>query len=210
MLTFIRSKTVIKTINWNGQKRPSIRPTTIGLYRCSCGKFRWLTPGIAKLYKSCGCRKGRFLHGHARNSETLPLYTIWGNMRARCYCPSNSMFHCYGGKGIRVCDEWRNDFVNFFNWAIANGWRPNERHERLSIERRDNNKDYEPSNCCFIPLSLQGRNRYTNKLTMKKVRTIRACYNAGLATKAELARRYNITRTHMSQIVLNRLWKEDK
>lgn len=74
-----------------------------------------------------------------------PLYSRWERMKDRCYNENNIQFRYYGGKGIRVCEEWRNSFLNFYNWAIKNGFR-----EDLEIDRRDGNKNYEPSNCRFI------------------------------------------------------------
>ena len=69
------------------------------------------------------------------------LYRIWRNMKSRCNNPKTPHYEYYGGKGIKVCSEW-NDFINFYNWSIQNGYNDN-----LTIDRIDNNRNYEPNNC---------------------------------------------------------------
>lgn len=70
------------------------------------------------------------------------LYTIWGNMIQRCTNPNNNNYPRYGGRGINICNEWRNSFQAFHDWAIDNGYK-----EDLQIDRIDNDGNYEPGNC---------------------------------------------------------------
>lgn len=72
------------------------------------------------------------------------IYKMWHNMRSRCKNPNASKYYLYGGKGIKVCNEWKNSFINFYNWATKNGYKDN-----LTIDRIDSNKNYEPNNCKF-------------------------------------------------------------
>lgn len=78
------------------------------------------------------------------------LYHIYHGIKQRCYNPNNPKYNIYGGKGIKMCQEWLNDYEIFRAWAIENGYKDNA---RLSIDRKDSNKDYCPNNCQWITLS---------------------------------------------------------
>jgi hypothetical protein len=98
--------------------------------------------------------RGNFTHG-LRKSK---LYITWANMKQRCYNPNDSHYKWYGGRGVTICDEWKNDFKAFYDWAIANGYR-----DSLTIDRVDSTKNYSPDNCRFITMSAQQRNKSSNK-----------------------------------------------
>jgi hypothetical protein len=89
-------------------------------------------------------------HGESRTQ----LYRTWIRIRQRCHYPKFTQWDDYGGRGITVCDEWLNDFPAFRDWALANGYDPH-----LTIERKNNDGNYEPSNCDWIPLAEQAKNR---------------------------------------------------
>ena len=121
------------------------------LCRCDCGR-ELIVPGYRlKTQHGCmNCRKNNTQHG----LYYTRLHNIWSHMKQRCYNPKNNRYHRYGGRGITVCDEWKNDFKSFYDWAISNGYR-----DDLSIERKNNNGNYEPKNCTWIPLSEQAKNK---------------------------------------------------
>ena len=127
------------------------------LCRCDCGNEKTITGSKLRSghTQSCGClqretiRKIRTKH----NMSSASLYSIWGNMKERCYRKTNNRYYRYGARGITVCDEWH-DFANFSEWAFDNGY-----EEGLSIDRIDIDKNYEPGNCRWIPLSEQMQNR---------------------------------------------------
>ena len=85
-----------------------------------------------------------------------PLYGIWTHMKSRCYNPKTPDYRNYGARGITVCDEWKNDFVEFLYWALKHGWQMG-----LTIERVDYDRGYAPDNCTWIPMGEQSKNRRT-------------------------------------------------
>jgi hypothetical protein len=88
--------------------------------------------------------------------KSNPLYSTWKGMRQRCRDPKFKYYDRYGGRGISVCQEW-NDFDNFYQWAITNGWRAG-----LTLERENNDGNYEPNNCKFVTRQQQCHNRKSN------------------------------------------------
>lgn len=134
------------------------------LCRCECGAFNIcrsdvLTGGKSK---SCGCLQKDVMafavrkHGETVNDKKSPEYRAWGNMRSRCANPNHPHFHHYGGRGISVCDEWS----SFDAFLRDMGRRPTDGH---SIDRIDNNGNYEPSNCRWATKYQQSRNTRANR-----------------------------------------------
>ena len=130
----------------------------IWLCKCDCGnekkvKTSDLTSGNTR---SCGCfqTEARITH----NLTHHKLYWVYQNMKNRCYRTSDRHFNDYGGRGITVCDEWLEDFLNFYSWAINNGYQ-----EGLEIDRIEVNGNYEPSNCRWITHKEQQFNKRNNK-----------------------------------------------
>lgn len=133
--------------------------------KCECGQIvnkivlRSLFSGNTK---SCGCLNNENLlkrnlkHGDGHRNNKTRLYKIWVDMKRRCNNPNRKGSKNYCDKGILVCEEW-NEFINFKQWAISNGY-----DDTLTIERKDNNKNYCPENCCWISKSEQSKNRSTN------------------------------------------------
>lgn len=110
-------------------------------------------------------RKSVSRHGLCKH----PLNIIWCGMNERCNNPNNANYKWYGGKGIKVCDEWKK-FINFYSWAIANGW-----EKGYSLDRIDGSKNYSPDNCRWITHKEQCRNRSTNVSLKVNDKTMLLC-----------------------------------
>lgn len=134
--------------------------------RCSCGNIVTIKGVNLKIgkTKSCGClnrdvviqRNKDNADGKYRNSR---LYRIYYGMRTRCYNKDDIGYKAYGSRGITICDEWLNDFLVFQDWALKNGYQDN-----LSIDRINNDGNYEPSNCRWVDGKTQSNNRRSNRI----------------------------------------------
>lgn len=132
---------------------------------CDCGTTKSVTRAHLStgLVKSCGClhdekaRTNTFKHGHARAGAKAKTYGIWAEMIARCHKPTNKAYSDYGGRGISVCSEWRSSYVAFYR---SMGDKP----RGMSLDRINNDGDYEPGNVAWRSLSAQGRNKRSNRL----------------------------------------------
>lgn len=108
--------------------------------------------------QSCGCYNDALKRSRAKHGlRKKRLYNIWCGIKSRCYYEKNNRYSSYGGRGIKMCDEWKNDFSLFANWALKNGY-----NDTLSIDRIDVNGDYEPNNCRWATNKVQSENRTDN------------------------------------------------
>ena len=130
------------------------------LCQCDCGNKVKVSGGALKrTTKSCGCyrrdymSKRQKIHGK-RNTR---IYNIWTQMKKRCYNKNFTYYKDYGGRGIEVCEEWKNNFQAFDKWAMQNGYR-----DDLMIDRIDNDGNYEPSNCRWVDTYEQSNNKRSN------------------------------------------------
>lgn len=136
----------------------SVKKRTMWKCICDCG-----TEIVAEAHNlktghtcSCGClqreRTGTANRTHGKRQTRL--YRIWNCMKNRCYYPGYHAYKHYGGRGITVCDEWRDNFQAFHDWAMSNGYA-----DGLTIDRKDNDQGYSPENCRWATMKEQNQNK---------------------------------------------------
>lgn len=130
-------------VSANGKKRKR------ALFKCNCGSIKDYDYESAMYKNISGCWDcSRKKVSALKRKHCLikhPLYRKWQDMKKRCYNPKVDRYKNYGALGIKVCSDWKDNFLSFYNWSLENGWK-----EGLTIERKDNYKNYCPENCKYI------------------------------------------------------------
>lgn len=137
---------------------------TMYLCKCDCGNKIKVSAHRLRQGKtqSCGClkkeaQKRLIKFNTTHNNSNTRLYRIWVHFKGRCNNPKDRAYKKYGGRGIKICEEWQ-EFEPFYNWAMANGY-----NDTLTIDRIDVNGNYEPNNCRWTSYKTQVRNRRITK-----------------------------------------------
>ena len=156
------------------------------LCKCDCGNEKIVSANNLrnKQTRSCGCLKKEqdYINiAHIKhNKSNTRLYSIWKGMKNRCNSVKGKRHKFYYDKGIKVCDEWQKDFINFYNWAIQNGYK-----ENLTIDRINNDGNYEPNNCRWATITEQNNNQSKN---------IKIKYNNNIYSIKEFCNKFDIKR----------------
>lgn len=157
---------------------PSLKRTNDGavhwVCKCDCGKTTVVNGTSLRrgVQISCRCMQVTHLdtvdrtkinhkkHGACPIGERRErLYGVWDGIKQRCYNENLKVYKYYGGRGISVCDLWKNDYAAFREWAFSNGYDPNAKRYECTIDRIDNNGNYEPDNCRFVDMKTQAQNK---------------------------------------------------
>lgn len=169
------------------------RNKSSSLWKCGCDCGNTITTSLSRLRqgvtRSCGCLKkeSSLRGGNQRHCASLdfgvvhahPLYTIWTQMKCRCYSPKHNRYKYYGARGIKVCDRWLGE-NGFENFVADMGERPSKNH---SLDRIDLNGDYTPANCRWATYKEQNRNRSN---------TLLVSYKGIMIPLAQLCENYNL------------------
>ena len=158
--------TVIKRAK--DQISPAGKHRVMWTCRCECGRTKDVNADNLKSGKtlSCGClQKQRAKECIMKHGDTdSRLYAIWCAIKRRCYRDYDPHYARYGGRGIKMCEEWRESYAAFMEWALANGYRYDAKRGECTLDRIDNDGDYTPENCRWVSHKIQSNNKSTNHL----------------------------------------------
>ena len=175
------------------------------VYKCKCAKCGRIFENSIEHYiqrhkngysnMTCGCFNRHKNNLYKNGLSNSRIYDIYNNMKQRCYNPNCKSYKHYGKRGIKICDEWKNNFISFYNWSMNNGY-----NDLLSIDRINVNGDYEPKNCRWIPFGQQMSNK-TNTTILE--------YNGERKTLVQWASEYEL-KVCTLRTRINRGWSVER
>lgn len=172
-------------------------------------RHRLRKDGLDSKCRECNSKKNGDWY-RQRQQKSQRLYSTYVGMKCRCHSPSHDRYAVYGARGITVCQEWRESFSTFEQWALQNGYGPG-----LQLDRIDNDLGYSPENCRFVTASENNRNKrprasplrnYT-RVTPEDVKTIRTLLDEGVSQR-EIGRRFHVCHATVGAIKARTTWTE--
>lgn len=181
------------------REKDNVNGRATWLCKCDCGKETTVTSSklISGHTQSCGCLSRDLLIARQTKYLIKPkkLYSIWRCINNRCYMKNSLSYKNYGGRGIFVCEEWRNDFRPFYEWAMGSGYQDN-----LTIDRINNDGPYSPDNCRWADKKTQCNNKRSNHIIV---------YCGDSLTIAEWSEKTGLPRTTIATRLF-RGWSEEE
>lgn len=188
--SFLTAVSIIKR-NWK----------TYVICECICGsRDEFFAFDVANgTSKSCGCKKGELITSKITKypGNIKQVYSAYNAMIGRCYKPQHKYYPNYGGRGVRVCEEWLKDYMSFLNWSKANGW---AKGLEIDKDTLGNGLLYSPSTSCWITKRENNLKRKDSRLVM---------YKGDEVSVAELSRRLGVPKMTLA-VRLNNGWTEDE
>jgi len=180
-----------------GYENNGNNPNIKWLCECSCGALAWVRAADLKRGKSTRCKECGGVGVTSHGGFGTRLYKTWRNIKQRCYNENNCHYADYGKRGIKVCDQWLNDYESFRDWALETGY-----DDSLTLDRINVNGNYEPNNCRWATMKEQARNRRDNRSVMYKGRKY--------GTVAELAEELGLDRSTLYMRIFKYKWPEER
>ncbi len=173
---------------------------SLWMLRCDCGNRFFCYVADLGRRVSCGCarRASNTKHGHSPVKGCTSTYRSWAGMVQRCTNPRNLSWPDYGGRGVQVCPRWVASFDNF----LAD---MGEKPSNTSIDRIDNNGNYEPGNCRWATVKEQARNKRRTLLTERKAEELRSLFSSGFSVRY-LAAWYGVSWALVNAVIKRRIW----
>ena len=155
--------------------------------KCDCGTEKIISKHDLDTGRvlSCGCYHDECVieRSTKHNGRKERLYNVWNGMKERCYNPNAYGYKYYGERGIVVCDEWKDSYAAFRDWALKSGYDESHKNRECTLDRIDVNRGYSPDNCRWVDSIIQANNKRSN---------IKIEYNGMICTVTEWARKFNM------------------